>query len=72
MIGLFRCQAYLPKSFIVGKGCSQQPICISIIHGGHTGLRRHDDFNFDFICQIKSHTLDFPAKSVIVDSKLVY
>ena len=28
----------------MGKGCSLQPYCISTLHGGHTGLRRHDAF----------------------------
>jgi hypothetical protein len=26
----------------MGKGFSVQPYFISTIHGGHTGLRRHD------------------------------
>jgi hypothetical protein len=28
--------------FVMGKGCSEQPYCIPTLHGGHTGLRRHD------------------------------
>jgi hypothetical protein len=52
MIGLFQCQAYLPKLFIID-----------------TGLRRYDDFNFDFLSKLNL-PLVFPVKSLIVDNKL--